>query len=781
MVRFFMLSILIIPVYLFSQPTGTVNGRVVNDYTGEPLPNCNILVEPGGYGSITDLDGNYKLSLPYGDYQLRFSYVGYQTVVKKVTLSSEITKLELPVEMVFSVIENEAVTIYGEREDNTTSIQKLIKKDIRKMPTVYSDVLRTIKILPGVTSNNELSSGYNVRGGNFDENLIYLNGYEIRRPFLLRQGVEENQSLVNPDMVENVRFFGGAFDARYGDKMSSALEVTYTREQETDIRGVVRADLLNSGISAGSRIGRLTWVAGFRYAYPTLFSNELHTNGDYRPEFADGQVLLNYRFSENTSAELFLLKAKNTFNFTPKQWIGHFYLGFQNIKGVRIDYDGNRTYGFDTGLAGLRLTHRLGRKMLLTGTVSFLTSSEDEDMNLSSDVFYLDNPNDNEDKEYLKSRFEFADNAMNIHTKEAALSFRYGFDIHTLQIGAGLSFIDLDNRLFERISETGQEVIHEVPLETSLTQDVAFNSYGGYVQDVISLNKQFDLSVGLRYFYYDYSDESLISPRASIHYYISESNSVNFRWGYYYQPPFFYEIRNKSEAEELALKSQKSVHYMLGWEYDFEENLKLQVEAYYKDLDNIIPYYMEELNLTYGDANNYEGYSYGFDIMVQGEVVEGMDSWFGYSYLDSREREKGTAVYEKRILGQTHTLQIFLQDRIPRHPNFQAHTRILYGSGYYYHPRTTGVDDNGIPRIVVNYDKTLQYKHYLRADMGLSAAFDLDNTTQLVIVAEVLNVFNNFNVASYNWLQVLKEVEYPIKVYNIYTERFFNIGAELRF
>jgi hypothetical protein len=247
---------------------GIVSGQVASQTTGKPLPDCNISVASLGKGTVSDSLGLYLLRLPIGNYTIEFSHLGFQAVVKEITLPAGRPRLRLDIKMAPVIIEGKPVTIFEDRQTASPTVQELERADIRNMPTLYSDVFRTIKILPGVSSNNELSSAYNVRGGNFDENLIYLNGYEIYRPFLLREGQEESQSLINPEMVQELRFYGGAFPARLGDKLSSALEVDYQADYGAGLGGSVRVDLLNAGVSLHGGSGKLRWIGGLRYANP---------------------------------------------------------------------------------------------------------------------------------------------------------------------------------------------------------------------------------------------------------------------------------------------------------------------------------------------------------------------------------------------------------------------------------------------------------------------------------------------------------------------------------
>jgi len=343
-----------------------VTGKLINLANKLPLQNANIFIEeifldssfltkPFTAGTITDSSGSFIMKLPYGNYILTASFVGFETYKESLSLSKEKNLVEIFIELKPIAILSHEVIVTSKKKQPTTVIQEIEPKDLKRMPTIYNDILRAVQILPGVSTNSELTSGYNVRGGNFDDNLIYLNGFEIYRPFLLRQGVEENKSLINPDLVEEFRFYNGSFPASYGDKMSSALEVNYKFKDTDTTNGLAKADLLNAGITIKNKLGNLKYAAAFRYAYPGSFLNELQTNGDYKPSFKDIQLYANYQFNHDNNLEILFLYADNEFDLTPTDWIGHFGgFGLGDIRELDIIYEGERSYSFFTSLVGIK-------------------------------------------------------------------------------------------------------------------------------------------------------------------------------------------------------------------------------------------------------------------------------------------------------------------------------------------------------------------------------------------------------------------------------------------
>lgn len=782
--HFFLLILFFaLTVSLLSQSSKiTLHGTVYNFHTKETLSNCNILVVENSFGTVSDKDGNYSINLDIGNYTLQFSYVGFETICKDVVITGEKKKVKLDVQLEpISLLEDE-VTVTGEAEETPTVKQKLKSKDTQLMPNVYNDVLRSVQVLAGVTTNNELSSGYNVRGGSFDENLIYLNGFEIYRPFLLKQGVEESQTLVNPDMVSGIQFYNGGFPARFGDRMSSALEVNYTDSFPEKISGTIRADLLNVGATLSGKHGKLNWKIGGRYAYPDAFLQKLQTTGDYSPAFSDIQLITTYQLSGKTKLEFLGLYAQNKFFLEPDSWVGNFggfYRG--DYRRIRIDYDGRSEYKYLTALAGLRATSFLNDDLKLSTSVSIYNTDEKEYRNTTGDVYYNENATDNnyDRDEYLKTRYESADDRITLNSIRINSGLEYKINNHTLSSGLEYRLVDLENKLNEYYYEEGEKSILQVPVKVLADEKYSLNNFAFFVEDEVKFTPELTGNIGVRFLHYDYSDENLISPRINLSYTLSPLTTFTAGWGYYYQPPFINELKNPNIGQ---LKSQRAIHYTLGWNQKVKSNLTLSAELYYKDLDNLIPFYFDELKMVYVNGNTREGYAYGLDLQLDGQLIEGMRSIFGYSYLDTKERTKGTTDYKRRLLDQTHTLQIFLQDKIKKHPNWQSHLRFLFGSGLLYYNRVTRTDsETGNKYIEVDIENPQEYFLFFRVDMGLSASFDVFEKYKLIAVAEVLNVFDHLNYGSYDWVQALDEFDAPVRIPRVLSKRFFNVRVEFRF
>jgi len=316
-----------------------------------------------------------------------------------------------------------------------------------------------------------------------------------------------------------------------------------------------------------------------------------------------------------------------------------------------------------------------------------------------------------------------------------------------------------------------------------LNQSVNFKSISGFIEDNISITENLNANLGVRVLKYYYNDELLISPRLNIDYKLDGKNKLSFGWGYFYQPPYYYELRDKDLTTIKPLKSQKAIHYILSWEKKLNPTSDFLVEVYYKQLKNLIPYYIDQLKLVYSNQNNSDGYAYGVDLQYRGELVKGITSWIGYSYLNTKEKNvANNSGYQRRLLDQTHTIRIYLQDRVKRRKNFQSHVIFNLGSGFLYHPQKTIQDPTTkLYSMTPDYDQVRKFPFYFRVDMGLTFRFDLGKNYELILIPEVYNVFNKYNIATYSWHHILPETEQPIPIANVYSKRFFNIGVNLSF
>ena len=782
--RFTVLILIIFTAHLCAQQrTVSLSGHITKDSSNTPVNDVNVIIIGTSAGTISDSSGHYNLKISPGSYFITFSCIGYKRKVEEVKVPDGDRSIVLNISLIPEIYETKEISVSGKVPKSIT-VQEIKEKDLAAMPNLYSDVIRGVKILPGVTSNNELTSAYNVRGGNFDENLIYLNGYEIYRPFLLQQGIEENQSIVNQDMVENIQFYNGAFPAKFDDKMSSALEINYKNNFDSSLNGTFNVDLLNTGLTLNKRIGSVNLSTGVRYANPALFADKLQTSGKYRPLFYDFQLLSSIYLSKNSALELFFLKAYNKFDLTPESWNGYFQLSRTDIRQVTLEYDGKQYYSFNRNIYGIKYLAQLSDNLGVNLSLAYYSNEENENRNLAGRVYYSEdayNPGDN--RLYLKTAYDKDDNNLLVNTYEIKSDVSYKKEMHNLQGGFKVKISEMKNNLISSTHESGPDTVLNPPVNINIQQDIGFNSVSGYLSDNIYLNEKLQTDLGIRVLQYFYNNQTLVSPRLNINYNLNADNKLNFGWGFYYQPPYYYELRDKNLADIKPLLAQKSVQYILSWQTRLKPTSDLLAEIFYKKLTSLIPYSVDQLKLVYGDQNNFEGYAYGLDLQYHGELVEGISSWIGYSYLDTRERNlSNDNGYKRRLLDQTHTIRIYLQDQAKRHKNFQSHVVFIFGSGFLYHPEKTITDPvTGANTIYPDFDRVNEFPFYFRVDMGLTFDFNLGDKYKLTISPEVYNLFNQYNVASYSWYHVLPETKQPVPVPNIYSRRFFNIGVGLKF
>jgi len=781
-IGFIIISGFVISSQSFAQEQiGSITGNVEDAKTNAPLAGVNVVITQISIGTMTDSLGNFSLSLRPGKYLVRFSLVGYEAVSLEVTIAAEGKTPSLVVMLKATPYVTNEVIISAENYQTSPSLHVIPEKDFEDIPNLFSDVLRSVTILPGVTSNNELTSAYNVRGQNFDANLIYLNGFEVFRPYLVQQGIEENQSVINENMLSDFEFYNGAFPVQFGDKMASVLVVNYKDVQSDGLGGEVNADLLNLGVTLHDKIGSLSWIGGFRYAFPSSFTNVLQTKGSYLPRYTDLQLLGSYVLPDNIKMDLLFITASNSFDLTPANWTGNFAVGaWDNFSQIALQFTGADDYRYDTNLLGLRVAMPLDPRSTLSASLAYYSDREFYNENLSYNVFYSpDGYNPSDSASYLETGHEYADNSLLVDRLELKADFDSDHGDHDTKAGVELVSSLMDNNLDESTYNQPSTI---VPYLAQFQQRFSFNWISAYVGETEYLNSEFSTSLGLRALKYYFNGEFLVSPRASISFEPDSSNSLNFGWGYYCQPPYFYETRDKSPEVARSLLSQRAIHYVLKYENKFGNNGSVLAEAFYENLSRLIPYYTNQLELTYGDSNNYVGYTYGFDLQYQAELTEGLDTWIGYDYLNAQNRRAdGSTPYQRSLLDQTHTVRIFLQDAMPGLHNSQVHVRLLFGSGYLYHPMVNASNTQPADsyQMVPDYNDVDQYPFYFRVDMGLTYKFAFDKNRVVTLTAEVLNVFDKRNILSYSWYYVTPEFQQPIQVPNLLSTRYFDLGLRV--
>ena len=785
--------ILLVGAPVHAQTWGTVEGTVTDSADGTPLPGVTVVVKDTEFGTATNPTGDYSLRLPTGDYALRFSSVGFTTRIDSVTVrEDEPTRLD--VAMSASITELDELTVREVKGQREAGVYKVDPKDIENIPTPFKDGFRALKTVPGVATNNELTQQYSVRGGGYNENLIFINGFEVFMPFRARQGEQEGLGLLNPDLATDITFYTGGFPPRYGGKLSSALDVDYAQPEEQPITGSASVSTLDASVFAKSSAldGDLGWALGARRAQPGHFFNTQDLKGEYDPRFQDVQGVLTYRFTDRVTVEALGIWADHVFNFQPEERTTYFGVislresAPTNFKALRANFSGARQDGYTTTLGGVRLHTDLTDRLRLAHDVGYFATRETESFDVVSNgnVCAVDpsagaNP-DNCVSLLQTTRVRFADNAVDVERLTGSGHYEWALNRQILKGGWSVRDMHFDDRLNEKNILKGENANNSSfrTVVDSLRDRARFNELqaGFYLQDAVDLLPERDrltLTGGVRSDYYSFNDEWTVSPRVSARFLYNDRLTLSGSWGIYHQQPTYREIRGTPSdtlgIDDLLnrdLKSQRLIQYVFGGEYFFPESrLYLRAEAYYKNLDDIISYTIEDVRVNYSGENDAYGYTYGLDLQLRGEFVPGLESWFNYSFMVARERFKPQFQedgYNDRGLiprpsDQRHTFSAFVQDYVPGDKSWKLHMRLLYGSGLPYTTTNPGPRINDQVQTRVPGPRMAgRLPAYRRVDLGATKEIELSEDgiskpVTLDLTLEVLNLFDMDNTVAYTW------------------------------
>ena len=801
-----------------AQHWGEVTGHVVDDADGEPLPGVTVLVEETDYGTATDADGAYALRLPEGEHTLRFSLVGYEREATTVTVDRDAATTR-DVTLSPTVLELEGVTVEDEGVRDA-GVYEVDPEDIHSMPTPFKDGFRALKAMPGVATNNELTQQYSVRGGGYNENLIFIDGFEVHMPFRPRQGEQEGLGLLNPNLTESITFYTGGFPAEHGGKLSSALEVDYERPDDVPLHGSASASTLDASLHAGSSAfdNRVGWTVGVRKAQAGRFFGTQDLQGDYNPDFTDVQGKVAVDLADGHELEALGIWADHSFELDPENQRTYFGAISQDpdagLQAMWTDFEGAQRDGYTTQFGGLRLTNTLPANLEAEHSLAYFGTEEREQFDIrgNTELFEIflgaDDPTSEAGRFGIgeADQVDRADNRVAVSTLTGSGAYQLRRDRHAPKLGwevRGLHFDDRINeksiinaRLDDQTQGTERIVADSLVDSASLTTTQA----SVYAQDVIDVLPERDrllLTAGVRADYYEFNDEWTVSPRLSASYQHSDQLSFTGSWGLYHQKPTYRELRGKPDPGESILdalnrdlQAQRSMQFVAGGEYFFpDRRLYLRAEAYYKDLQNLISYDIENIRVQYSGENDARGYAYGLDVQLRGELVPGLESWFNYSYLMTRERflpEFQTRWNEgliPRPSDQRHTFSAFVQDYVPGDDTWRLHMRALYGSGLPYTPPVPEETQNGTVQVPGPRSND-RLPPYRRVDMGATKEIEvvengIANPVQLDLTIELLNVFDMTNTVAYTWIPDGQN-EWT-RVPQRLTPRTLNVRARLQF
>lgn len=807
-----------------SAQTASVYGNV-RDEVGAPLPSASIKISPGGKGLVTDKNGDFDFEIPADkEVILTFTRLGYEEYTVKLKLTPG-QRRPLYVVMISKPYVIDSITIEDTDVRDQPGMSKIDPKLFEALPSASGGVEATLKFF-GAQSNNELSSQYSVRGGNYDENLVYVNDFEIFRPFLIRSSQQEGLSFINPDLTGTMLFSAGGFQAVYGDKMSSVLDVGYKRPKE--FGGSAYMSLLGAGLSLQGTAAkqRVRYLFGARYKTNQYLLNSLETTGEYMPSFTDVQADLQYDLSPKLTLEAIANYSGNTYQFIPEDRQTTFGT-IQTTLRLDVFFDGQEVDKYNNGMAGLSLNFKPSGKVNLKFLTSIYRDVEEETYDIIGQYFLGQVDNNFSSENFDETLYflgvgttqEWARDFLDATIYKAAHKGSYLVDRHFIQWGADYNREIIHDELSEwdRVDSAGYTLPYsttQINLQNVIrTQyDFTSNRYQAYVQDSWMLDPQRNLSItfGSRFSYWDLNGQFLISPRvqASIQPLWEDDFVFRAAVGAYDQPPFYREMRNLAGIVYTDVKAQRSIHYVLGADYNFQwwnRPFKFVTEVYYKQLYDLNPYELDNVRIRYFAENDSRGYAAGVDFRLNGEFVEGAPSWISMSIMQTAENLTddylwqvdttftndehteytldSTEVYPgyiPRPTDQRVNFAMFFQDYIPGNKNFKVHLNLLFGTGL-----PSGPPDH------IRARDTLRLAPYRRVDIGFSALLVDGNRARtqqsqfwssfdkIWLSLEIFNLLDVSNEISYSWIKDLNNVVYAVP--NYLTGRRVNVKLEVRF
>ena len=794
----------------------TIEG-IITDINNNFLSSVNISIINKSNGVTSDISGKYKIYTEANrSHVIAFSFIGYQTEKIRIPMLKKGQNYTLNIILQESNIILKDI-IVKDQKSRKSNLSRIKTKHVEVIPGSNGGIESILKTLPGVSSANELSSQYSVRGGNFDENLVYVNGIEVYRPFLIHSGQQEGLSFVNPDLVGSILFSAGGFAAKYGDKMSSVLDIKYKKPKSSN--GSVNLSLLGGsahfeGINNNKR---LSYLFGIRHKSNQYLLNSLDTEAEYKPRFSDLQTYLNYKLDTDWDISFLANISKNEYNMIPQNRDTDFGT-FNEALRLTIYFEGQEVDRYETYFGALSTKYNPNTHLQLQLTTSAFQTFEQENFDILGEywLYQLDNNlgSDNfGDIAFDRGIGKYINHARNsLEARVINFSHKGNFNNNNTIIDWGIQFQqeDIDDRIHEwsLIDSAGFILPHptdSIGLPSNNNQQVNINELlktninisssrqSGYIQYSKDMNN-LSLNAGTRSSYWSYNEELLVSPRISLAYAPNWQKDVVFRLasGIYYQSPFYKELRYPNGELNENISSQKSIHYVLGSDYLFYKwgrPFKWITEVYYKKLDNLIPYKVDNVRIQYLAENNSNGYATGIDLKINGEFVSGVESWASLSIMKTEEDiigdtyidQDGNNVevgYIPRPTDQRVNFSLFFQDYIPNNLNYKMHLNMIYGSGLPFGPPKSE-----------KYEDVLRIPDYRRVDIGFSAILKSENKKSKIkflnvinsawISAEVFNLLDINNTVSYLWVTDVGGRQYAVP--NYLTRRQLNLKLILRF
>jgi hypothetical protein len=743
---------LLFSFFSFAQKkTATVSGKVVNE-NEDRLAAVSITILGQQKGITTSDSGTFTIRVPADRaFALLFSHSGYKTVQQNFLLS-EGEEERITVRLEAGTATMEEVIVRDQRERAEVGLIKPNPKSVINLPSPIMGVEGLLKVFVG--SNNELTSQYNVRGGSYDENLIYVNDFEIFRPYLVRSGQQEGLSFINPQLVRNINFYTGGFAARYGDKMSSVLDIQYNTPKK--FAGSAYVSILEQGAHIEGAAKGFTYLVGVRNRSNRNLLSSQETQGAYVPSSADLQALLTYQLSNKWSAEVLGNLSTTRFSLVPQtsQLTSSVFSPFFTANlGVDIYFEGQEKDQYSTGMLGLSTTYQANRNLKLKWMASRFENDESENIDISGAYLFGDRDFDQNSSSYglivnpmgAGIYQTFARNRLNIVDYNFSHKGQLTKAAHVIQWGLGYNKTQISDKLneWEYNDSAGYSLPYNPALlvmskVTKSKADLDINKFNGYIQDNMAFNSgssAYTLQGGLRFNYNDQNGELLISPRVGASWKPGGKRDIVFRTavGAYHQPPFYRELRRSDATINTDLKAQRSWQGVAGMDYNFfgfGRPLRLTTEAYYKHMTHVVPYDIDNVRVRYSGENNAKAYAAGLEMRLFGELVKDAESWVSLGFMRTRENLSNDFYHQytidsvgklldstlveggwyRRPTDRTITFGMFFQDYLSTNKNFKVYLNTLYGTNLPYN-----LPGN------VQYRNALRIEPYMRVDIGFSA------------------------------------------------------------
>lgn len=760
-----------------SAQTFTLQGRVT-DENNDPIEFASVSCLKQGKMTMTSLKGEYSMQLHSADsVVIKFSMIGYKANTRVLRRPRGKQTLQI----VLHSDENQLgeVTVTGKKIE-TGQMEDISKDHLKSLPSASGNAVEElIQSQAGVSTHSELSSQYNVRGGSFDENSVYIDNVEIYRPFLVRSGQQEGISVINPDMVEKISFSTGGYEARYGDKMSSALNIKYRKPKKFE--ATASASMLGASAFVGVSNKKVSWSNGFRYKTTKHLLGSMDTKGEYSPTFIDYQTYLTYTPNKRWEIKLLGNISDNHYNFTPEDRETKFGT-MENVKAFQVYFDGQEKDVFRTFFGAVGITRNFGEKTSLSLIASAFNTREQEKYDIQGQ-YWLTQTETSENLG-VGTYFQHARNYLKAHVESAKLLFKTKYKKHDIEGAFTFKKEKITENSVEyemrdssnySIPHTGKDLYMIYSMRAKNVLDA--NRIEAYVQDAFRFTSNnektlYTLNYGVRLSHWSYTKETIVSPRVSLGIIpaFNENITMRFATGLYYQAPFFKELRDTTTQNGITYaslnskaKSQRSIHFIAGFDYRFRMNnrsFKFTAEAYYKALGNLVPYSVNNVKVVYYGSNESSGHAAGIDLKLYGEFVPGTDSWLSLSLMNTSMKLNGKSI--PLPTDQRYAINLFFTDYFPGTDRWKMSLKLALADGLPFSAPHQELESN-----------VFRAPAYKRADIGLSYRLLNNEGKQrkhiqlrnVWLGAECLNLFGINNVNSYYWITDVTGGQYAVPNY----------------